>query len=201
MPPDAGATSYNALTFVMQQLLARVQTAAIVRVTAVTPGGHGPVGRVDVQPLVNQVDAAGNATPHEAIPNLLYFRLQGGANAIIIDPTVGDTGIAVFCSRDSSKVKASGDQANPGSRRRFSWSDGIYFGICLGGDAPTQLVEFLAGGINITTPGTLTLNAGQVVINGPITHTGTFWSNGKDIGSDHRHTGVTTGTGNTGVPA
>jgi hypothetical protein len=36
-----------------------------------------------------------------------YFRVQGGADAIIIDPKVGDLGIAVFCSRDITGVKRS----------------------------------------------------------------------------------------------
>jgi hypothetical protein len=154
-----GNSDFNAITFLVKQILARVNTATLVQVEAVTnSGGVSPVGTVDVLPLVNQIDGEGNGTPHDTVYGLPYLRMQGGANAIIIDPQVGDIGVAIFASRDISSVKASKGQANPGSFRRFSMADGLYFGGFLGA-APTQYVQFSATGVNIVCSGALTFQS------------------------------------------
>lgn len=160
--PAEGADDYGAMLFVIQQALARLSTSTVVRVVAVTnAGGVTPVGFVDVQPLVNQVDGIGNATPHGVLHNLPYFRLQGGTDAVILDPKVGDLGIAVFASRDISAVKASKDQANPGSWRSHDMADGLYVGGLLNG-TPVQYVQFAAGGINVVSPAKVTITAPQI---------------------------------------
>lgn len=113
-----GVGEYGALMFLISQALARLSTSTLVRVVAVTnAGGVAPVGFVDVQPLVNQLDGNGNAVPHGQLFQLPYFRLQGGTDAVILDPKVGDIGMAAFANRDLSAVKASKQQANPGSWR------------------------------------------------------------------------------------
>ena len=121
--PRNVASDYAALQFVVDQLLHRMQTAMPVRVMAVTnDGGVDPVGRVDVLPLVNQVSGDGQAIPHATIFNVPYSRLQGGTNAVILDPQVGDIGMCLFASRDISAVKAdpqaaaNNGGANPGSQ-------------------------------------------------------------------------------------
>jgi hypothetical protein len=142
----------NVLAFVFQQLMGKTWSACPVQVTAVTGGGGGlgVAGSVDVHPLVNQVDGSGVATPHGTIHNLPYIRLQGGPNGIIIDPAVGDIGLAVFCDRDISSLKANKAQANPGSWRRYSPSDGVYIGGILNA-VVSQYLQF-AGGITAGTP-------------------------------------------------
>jgi hypothetical protein len=108
---------------------------------------------------VNQVDGAGNATPHDVLHHLPYFRLQGGSDAVILDPKVGDIGLAGFASRDISSVKSTKAQANPGSARSFDMADGVYIGGMLNG-VPEQYVQFTQGGINIVSPHAVTVNAG-----------------------------------------
>jgi hypothetical protein len=155
---------YNNLSFVVGQLLTRVQTAMPVQIIACTnAGGVSPVGFVDVLPLVQQIDNNGIPTPHTTVYNLPYTRLQGGANAIIIDPQPGDIGIAVFASRDISGVKATKRQAVPGSYRKFSFSDGMYIGGILNG-VPSQYVRFSAAGIVIHSPTMVRLEAPDVQI-------------------------------------
>lgn len=157
-PSDLGA-DLNAHTFVINQIIGRLATSALVKVLAVTnSGGVSAVGYVDVQPLVNQIDGAGLPTPHGQINNLPYSRLQGGTNAIILDPQVGDIGLAVFCSRDISSVKATKAQANPASFRRHDWADGIYIGGVLNG-VPQNYVAFSSTGIAIVTSNALTIQA------------------------------------------
>ena len=160
-----GGDEYGAMMFVIGQAVARLSTSTVVRVVAVTnAGGLAPVGFVDVQPLVNQLDGAGNAVPHGVLHHLPYFRLQGGTDAIILDPKVGDLGIAVFASRDISAVKASKAQANPGSWRSYDMADGLYVGGLLNG-TPVQYVQFTAGGINVVSPSKVTVQAPNIELN------------------------------------
>jgi hypothetical protein len=143
---------YNNLRFMIQQMLSKVQTATIVQVTACSnDGGVSPVGTVDVQILVNQMGSlAGQmvGVPHVTMLGLPYLRIQGGENAIIIDPQVGDIGIAVFASRDITNVKSTKAQANPGSFRMHDFADGMYLGGLLNG-TPTQFIQFSSSGITL----------------------------------------------------
>lgn len=155
---------YGALMFAIMQALARVETATLVRVTAVTnAGGLSPVGFVDLQPLVNQLDGAGNAMPHGQLHHIPYFRIQGGTDAIILDPKVGDIGLAVFANRDISAVKASKAQANPGSWRSHDMADGVYIGGLLNG-TPVQYVQFSGGGINVVSPNKVSITAPSATV-------------------------------------
>lgn len=158
-------SDYNANTFLVWSILARVRTMQPCQVLSVTNnGGVSPVGFVSLQPLVNQLDGYNNAEPHGPLYNVPYFRLQGGANAIIIDPQVGDIGFAGFADRDISSVKATKAQANPGSKRRFSMSDAVYFGGILNG-TPNQYIAFSSSGIAVTSPTQITLTAPVIVNN------------------------------------
>jgi hypothetical protein len=160
----SGASRFNAISFVVNQLLGERSTATLVQIKAVTNAGDlSPVGFVDVLPLVNQLDGDGNAVPHGVVHGLPYFRMQGGTNAIILDPQVGDIGMAVFADRDISSVKANKGQANPGSMRRSDKADGMYIGGFLNG-TPTQYVQFSEAGIRIHSPTQVKLDAPDVQI-------------------------------------
>jgi hypothetical protein len=153
LTPWSSQGDYNTHFFAIQQALSKLQTATLVRVEACTNnGGVSPIGTVDVTPLVNQIDALGNATPHITVFGLPYLRIQGGTNAVIIDPQPGDIGVAVFASRDISKVKNTQAQANPGSGRQYEFPDGIYLGTVLSKAAPQQYIQFNSGGINLVSP-------------------------------------------------
>lgn len=157
--PESGATEYNALAFLVRQILAGCNFATLVQVKKCTNnGGVAAVGTVDVQPLLNQQDGFGNAVPHGRLYSLPYVRVQGGVNAIIIDPAVGDIGIAVFADKDVSVVKSTKAQASPGSGRRFSMSDGLYIGGVLNA-APTNYVQFSGNNINVTSTGVVNVKA------------------------------------------
>ncbi|RVT95259.1 hypothetical protein EOD42_16885 [Rhodovarius crocodyli] len=183
----------NAQQFLFQSLMAGTATSALVQVKAVTGGGPGQPCTVDVQPMVHQVDGAGNTVPHGIIHSLPCARIQGGAAAVIVDPVVGDIGAAIFASRDISAVKASRVPSQPGSLRRFDMADGMYFGTLLGGEV-TDYVRVQAGAVAIKTTA-VTIEATSVAITSD-----TLTHNGKDIGATHKHGGVTPGGGETGVP-
>jgi hypothetical protein len=210
---------HNNLAFTIQQALSKVQTATVVKVIACSnDGGVSPVGAVDVQILVNQISGQKVATPHVKMYGLPYLRIQGGANAVIIDPQQGDIGIAVFASRDITTVKSTKAQASPNTFRMHDFADGMYLGGLLNG-VPLQYVQFGSGGVAIVSPGTITLQAPNIVLNGAVAQSGGNVTMAEDLtvsgdvvadltGSTfdgipfatHVHTGVTSGSGNTGGP-
>jgi phage baseplate assembly protein gpV len=220
---------FNASAFHIKSILSSIAGATLVRVVKVSnAGGVAPIGLVNVLPLVNQMDGNWNAVPHGILYQCPYSRIQGGVNAVILDPTVGDIGIAVFCDRDISSgiANASGlvsgttKNVNPGSRRMYDMSDGIYL-FSVFSKTPTQYVQFSSSGINIVSPTaiqfqapTITLVAPTVAINastgvtittptlqvnGAIVATGNVTAGSIDL-ETHRHTGVSTGSGTSGGP-
>jgi hypothetical protein len=154
--PTTGQGEWNELRFAIQQEMLKLNTSLPVRVVSVQSGGVAPVGFVGIQILVDQVTGNDMTIPHGEITNVPYLRLQGGANAVIIDPQVGDIGMACFASRDISAVKNARQSAPPGSRRAYDFSDAMYIGGLLNG-TPTQYIQFTEGGI-------LVHSAGQVSI-------------------------------------
>lgn len=144
--PSDFDSKQNGLNFAIQQAMLKLQTSLPVRVMAVRNAGLAPVGQVDIQVLVDMVDGQGNTVQHGTISNVPYFRLQGGTNAVIVDPSPGDIGMACFCSRDISAVKSVKDAAPPGSWRSHDFSDALYLGGFLNG-TPTSYIQITEGGI------------------------------------------------------
>lgn len=169
--PAAGANALTSWSFAFRAAMARVRTTMPVQIVAVHGGGLAPVGRVDVQPLIQQTDSAGNVMALPVLYGLPYLRWQGGASAVILDPAVGDIGLVCFADRDVSAVIASLKQSAPGSNRRFSLADGFYMGATLNAQ-PTQYLQFDPdSGITLNSPKTITeqigtdSNAARVVMN------------------------------------
>lgn len=208
---------YNQQSFLVRQLLGLVGTITIAQVLAVSNSGTDIAsGTVDVQPLINLIDNAGISSPRAVLAKIPYIRIQGGGNAVIIDPIVGDIGLVLVCDRDSSKVRTTKKQANPGSYRRFDPSDGIYLGGILNG-VPNQFVRFFSGGIEIAdaNANTIEMNSTGITINGvlfdrsqnvsaaaSLTTSGEVTSTlgGTHTLTQHKHGGVTAGGAQTATP-
>lgn len=197
---------FNSIWFVVQQALGLIGTIKLAKVVAVDTEAM----QVDVHPLVNMMDGLGNTQKHGNVLALPYFRLQGGSNAVIIDPQVGDIGVVLICDRDISSVKAARDEANPGSKRRFDLADGLYLGGFLNGD-PTNIVRITADEITIEHGTKVTIKAPTVIVDGNLEVTGTSSFDGAVVGQTtgtfggvsvtvHVHSGVTTGGGQSGPP-
>ena len=183
----------NAINFIVRNINAGQAHASLVKVISVSGGGIGSPPMVAVQPMVDQVDGFGNRTPHGTIYNIPCFRYQAGICAFIVDPIVGDIGLAVICDRDISQVKSTGAISGPGSARQNSWADGLYFGAFLGGMPTTYVQATQAGIINIVAPGGLNIDANIATI-------GTITNNGSPIGSTHVHIDTEPGGGVSGIP-
>jgi hypothetical protein len=213
--PGSLASDYNTLAFAIEGLLAKLNTITVGRVISCSnTGGLSPWGVVTVQPLINQMSGTQQPTPHGQIAMEPYLRLQGGANAVIIDPQAGDIGILAFCSRDISGLKANPAAAvanggvNPNGFAMFDWADGLYLGGLLNA-VPTQYVRMLNGGagIDLVSPTAITLTApsisiaasASVTVNSPaITIEGGGTSIDGKVFLSHEHTGVQSGGSNTG---
>ena len=216
---DAMGSDANVIKFLMTAAMSKLNTSLPVEVLSVQATGNAPVGYVNVRILVDQITADGKTHQYGEIPNVPYFRLQGGNKAVIIDPEVGDIGMACFCSRDISAMKNARKGAPPGSRRMYDISDALYVGGFLN-KTPTHYIQFTDGGIIVSTPGSVTVNAGSsatvtapettinsettingsLLVNGNTSVMGTMTNNGTNIGSTHTHSGVQTGSGSTGTP-
>lgn len=142
---DTGS-DLNMLVFIFNRLIARTVTMKVVKVMSVTAGSGDLPGTVSVKPLVMQVDGQGNASAHGTVFGLPYLRLQAGANAVILEPVVGDIGLCIVADRDISTVKANKAESPPGSFRKFDLADGIYIGGILN-PAPDQFVKFTSTGM------------------------------------------------------
>lgn len=176
----------------LRQFMGTKSFCTIVRVVSVTLGGDGSTGFVDIIPLVTMLDGAGSVVQPTTIYNAPFSRLQGGVSAIVIDPVVGDLGVALFADRDISAVKSSKKSSPPGSLRRNSSSDAIYLGGLLNG-VPSQYIKFIndGGGIEIKTPGNVNINGLKVLSDGRLQLVD------GSIVDKHTHGGVESGGSNT----
>ncbi len=211
---DAGtqATDYQAVQFQIDQTLAQTRTGIPVQVVRapydkngnmITPGSPVPIGYIDVKPLVMMLDGYGNAYPHGVVYGVTYHRPQGGNGAFISDPVKDDQGHLVIADRDISSVKANDAQAAPGSRRKFSFEDGTYYGQTQGKTAPKQYFSFLEKGFNLKDVygNTLVGTAQGVLINGVLISLAgdVITKHGTSLDT-HVNTRVTTGTDDSGPP-
>lgn len=163
--PNSSQGFYNQVSLLVAKLLGKTGTMMPVQVVGTTASGLvAPPGTVTVVPQINQIDGGGNPTPHGKIFNVPIWRLQGGNAAIILDPVVGDLGMAFIAMRDISIFKSTKAQSNPGSFRRYDLADSIYVGAILGA-APTRYIRFIHGG------GMEVVDAGGVTINGVVIDT------------------------------
>lgn len=159
-PFEAMFDPQRAQDYIIRAILSEIHTAELVEVLAVQPT-NDRVGFVTVQPLILDVDTNQVVVSQSPAYNVPYLRVQGGVSAIILDPAVGDRGLAVYAQADITNIKTTLAPGPAATGRTFSSADGLYLGGFLNG-APTQYVKFLpaAGGIDIVSPSDIDLTAG-----------------------------------------
>ena len=184
--------------FIIQQLISNVHTMIPVEVVSVSvpTGTLAPIGRCSVRPLVQQVDGNNNVYGRGEIINVPYLRVQGGKNAVVLDPVVGDVGLCGFCERDISMVKRTGAEAAPNTRRQYSLNDAVYMFTMMSG-TPEQFVHFKNSGIDIKSTGDININGlvikpnGQLVLaNGVVVDTHIHSQENDSAGNAQQDTGV-----------
>ena len=192
--PNTAGSEYNALQFMIQQAMSQVSTAIPVQVQAV----NGLF--VDVLPLVSSVDGYGQAIDPTTLFHLPVFRYHAGVGAVILDPVVGDKGLAVFAQADSSNVQeGTATPQQPGSFRKHSMSDGFYIGG-FHNAAPSVFIEIKQDGhVVITAPSGLTVTSPSAIFSGTMDISGDCTVGGISFLS-HVHGGIQPGGSDTSTP-
>lgn len=186
--PD-GNDEWNRINAAVRSVMNGMATMTLVRVMAVR-------GRaVDIVPIVAQTDGAGNAVAHGTIHNAPVWRYQAGGVAVVVDPVVGDVGLALFAHSDISTAKATGKDSPAGSKRRFDWGDAVYLGGLFGEPATSTITLSASGGVVVTSNKSVTVNADVKVVGKLTADSATI--GGVDFAT-HVHKGVTTGGGLSG---
>ncbi len=204
LPAAVSVNEWDRAAYIADSRLNKARTATLVEVLACSnDGGVSAVGTVTVKILVKAIAGGGVMYSSGEVYNVPYTRVQGGSNAIIIDPEVGDIGICVFADRDISKVKETKAEAGPGSGRKYHISDALYVGGVLN-KVPTQYIQFTQDGITITSTQVVTINAksqfnGDMTVDGSVTASGEVTGNGIAL-STHVHGGVQSGSSQTTKP-
>lgn len=178
--------------YIINNLIANIHTMMPVKILSVTVPSDSlaPIGRCEVLPLVQQIDGSNNVYSMGKIINVPYLRVQGGSNAIVIDPQVGDVGLCGFCERDISIVKRTGELSAPDTRRKYDINSAVYMFTMMSG-TPTQYIHFKSSGIDIKTTGDLNING--LIIKAD----GTLVTKDGDTVDKHSHGGVQSGGSNT----
>lgn len=150
--PECLLDDLNALEYIIKSKIDnRVNTIDIVRVIAV-----GEDNTVDVIPIIRNTTPSNEPVDETPIYGLRYIRWQYGLNGIKAKPSVGDIGLILICKKDTSSIEA----GIVGNNSKFNTANGIYLGGLNGlNQEPTQFIEFKDDGIEITSTGTININA------------------------------------------
>ncbi|WP_313687915.1 hypothetical protein [Pantoea sp.] len=200
----------NSLSFALRQMIGQfafIEIVQVENVNEITRSDGKTYKTLDVKPLLHGVTADNEIIDNETIYGIHYLRLQRGSSGVIMDPEVGDIGLAAVCDRDVSNILNTGKSAAPARPNQLhNASNAIYLtGIAsLNGD-PKQYVRFLPDGIDIVSPLVVNINApsvavtGDVTVDGDVTATGEVKAKGIAL-SSHVHGGVESGGSTTSGP-
>ena len=193
---SVNSTNQGMLAYTFERLLSGNYFIEPVIVKAVE--GEAPNLTVDVLPLLKHLDASGEPVDTSEIYGVPVWRLQGGGNAIVINPVVGDIGIIGICDRDITLVKSTLKSSVPQTARRHNKADAVYFGGILNA-APTQYLQIDDSGVTIKSTSAVKVeSAGDVNINGlTISSSGTLTLVDGSVVDKHTHGGVESGGANT----
>lgn len=157
---------YDKVISQFNSLITNVNTAIPCKVVAIEKQeqrGVNIVGFVDIQLMIEQTNGQKKGNETAIICNVPYVRIQGGTNAVIIDPEINDLGVAIFASRDITNFKEARRQTPPATWRKFSISDAIYIGG-IRNQKPVQYIHFRNDGIEIYSPKRVHITTPTVLI-------------------------------------
>lgn len=211
--PQSNASGFNInnlggsaeIEQIIYTYLAKINTGEIVEITAVDSSGDGPVGFVSVKPLLYRIGSDNNNIELGEIHNVPYYRVQGGANAVICDPEIGDIGYCGFASRDTSLLKRARAPVGPNVNRFSDLSDAFLISTWSKKTA-VQYIWFKGDEIYVKATSKIILDAPEVEIpNGKLTVSGLIESLTDIITKGirlftHKHGGVQSGPSDTDVP-
>lgn len=170
-----------------------------------------PKNRATVQPLIMLLTTSNTTVPRATIASVPVYQIGGGGFILNFNLKAGDLGWIKASDRDISLFLQSYNQSAPNTVRKHNFSDSVFYpdvmkGYTIAGeDAENAVLQNLDGSVKISLSQTdVKISAPSINIeaSGAVAITSaTLTHNGKNIGDDHVHSGVTPGGSNTGVPA
>lgn len=176
------------------------------------------INRATIQILTLFLTSTGQKLQMKAIPNIPVLTLAGGGFVLSFPVQAEQIGFLLASDRDISILKTNLSTYTPATNRQHQYEDSIFIPLNLNGftineaDANALLLTSIDGATKVSIQNNLiTMTAtnvvinGNVAINGTLTATDAITSNvdviaGSISGKTHTHTGVTTGSGTTGLP-
>ena len=164
--------------------------------------------RAVIKPLVMLGTTDGQKISRAQLSNIPVFRFGGGGFFIRFPVKAGDFGWLKATDRDMSLIMQRGGLEDwPNTLRQHSFSDGMFFPDTLkswvidGANADALVIQSLDGSVCVSLhSGKVKIEATDIEVVGNMSVTGTMTNNGVNIGSSHVHSGVQSGTSNTGGP-
>lgn len=189
---------------VLSILSSELNTGEVVEITEVYSNDNGPVGFVSVKPMLYRIGADNNNLELGEIHNVPYYRIQGGKNAVICDPQVGDIGFCVFATRDTSLLKRTRSRVGPNGKRICDQSD-AFLTMTWSKEEAEQYIWFKGDEVHIKANSKIVLDAPEVSITGKLTVSGIIESLTDIITKGislftHKHGGVQRGSSDTDGP-
>lgn len=164
--------------------------------------------RATIKPLVMLGTTDGQKISRAQLSNIPVFRFGGGGFFIRFPVKPGDFGWLKATDRDMSLIMQRGGLEDwPNTLRQHSFSDGMFFPDTLkswvidGANADALVIQSIDGSVCVSLhSGKVKIEAADIEMVGNMSVTGTMTNNGVNIGSSHVHSGVQSGTSNTGGP-
>lgn len=214
-PPSIDPANYGSMTGLLQlafeKLLQNVDDMLPARVVAFNGDRNAPRVQVEILYLVTASD--GQVIPMAQAASLPVVQMSGGGFILSFPIKPGDLGWVKANDQDISLFLRT-FKASPGNTKRMhSFEDAVFIPDAMrgysiaGADADSCVLQSMDGSVKLTLSTTairmqsgsnyVDVSAAGVAIVSP---PGTLTHNGKNIGDTHRHSGVTSGPSNTGVP-
>ena len=164
--------------------------------------------RAVIKPLVMLGTTDGQKISRAQLSNIPVFRFGGGGFFIRFPVKAGDFGWLKATDRDVSLIMQRGGLEDwPNTLRQHSFSDGMFFPDTLkswvidGANSDALVIQSIDGSVCVSLhSGKVKIEATDIEMVGNMSVTGTMTNNGVNIGSSHVHSGVQSGTSNTGGP-
>ncbi len=161
--------------------------------------------RANVKPAITGIASLGQKISKPVLVNIPVLTLQGGGIFLSFPLKAGDRGWLLACDRDISVFKQSLEESSPNSYRKHCFNDAFFIPDKINNitvsedDASAFVISTVDGGTKFSIKENEVKIVGNTSIEGSLTVSGDVIGNGISL-SAHVHSGVQTGSGNTGVP-
>lgn len=165
--PNQSLGIYDNLYSAMKQILQSYFSTALYTCMPVAVKKVNNDGTVNVKPLLRNLTVQGTEIPIDdgsLVYNVPYMQFIGKKFNFTIEASAGDKGLLIACMKDISVYKKTHAEANIGSRRTFSPSDGVFLPLDFASEKGSA-IKFNNGsaGLEITDSG-ITVTADTVNI-------------------------------------